>query len=38
LWYTLDCTLAGQTSSKATAVSKSAPFKTPGPPTGLGIN
>jgi hypothetical protein len=37
LYYTLDCTLNGQTSAKATAVSKTAPFKAPSAPGGLSI-
>jgi len=37
LYYTLDCTLDGQTSVRAVAVSKSLPFLVPAAPSGLSV-
>jgi hypothetical protein len=38
LWYTIDATLDGQISAKATAVSLTVPFQVPKAPTGLTVN
>jgi hypothetical protein len=37
MWYTIDCTLDGQVSGKAAAVSKISPYKNPNPPANLWI-
>jgi len=37
-WYTVEALLEGQTSAKATAVSKTVPFLVPKAPTGLTVN